>query len=404
MVTQKGIGVLVSNFIVPGSQLGMLGGGQLGRMFAQAAVQMGYSVVALCPDADAPVADVAQVITAEYEDEAALQQLLDQTAAVTLEFENIPKVTARFVESQGILRPGVKALEIAQDRRLEKTFISKLNDCQVADFRIIESEADVLKLSQAEAKNQAKKNSDTFSFPAILKTARDGYDGKGQVRIAQKEELAAAWQQLGQVPCVLETMIDFEQELSILVARDVHGGCVTYLPFLNEHENHILARSWAGADIPQWAATAAEAAAKNIAHQLDYVGCLCVELFQCQDRLLVNEIAPRPHNSGHATIEAYTISQFEQQVRALVGLPVIQPELRRPMLLMNLLGENPLFPLNSRAAAEKIVQLLQLPGVHYHNYGKTEAKPGRKMGHLTLEAPTFEALKALHQKVEQVLG
>jgi len=375
--------------IKPGAVLGLLGGGQLGQMFAQAAIQMGYSVVCLTPDKQAPIQRLAQLIHADYTDQEALQTLIAATAAVTYEFENVPVAAARWVAEHSILRPGFKALHIAQDRRLEKAFIREQAQSQVADYRVIETIADCQSVPAE------------FTFPALLKTARDGYDGKGQLRVRQATDLTQAWQTLGELPCVLEALVPFVQELSVVVARDIHGNCYHYPPILNIHKQQILAESWLGIALPSWVDESAGKTAHRIIEQLDYVGCLCIEFFQCEDQLIVNEIAPRPHNSAHGTIEAYSVSQYEQQLRALVGLPVVAPELRKPTVLLNVLGDSPLHTntLDANNSDQLLAQILALPGVHYHDYGKAQAKSGRKMGHIIIEAPQSEILA---QRVAQI--
>lgn len=358
--------------------IGLLGGGQLGKMFAVAAAQYGYQTIALCPEPEPVVADIAKHIQAAYDDRKALDQLWQQTKAMTFEFENIPVATIQYLAEKGRLYPSAKALQVSQDRRLEKTFFQTTTGIETTPFHIVEKE----KHLQVPA---------DFRFPGVLKTARDGYDGKGQIKVNNLAELESAWDGLQRVPAVLESFINFDKELSVIIARDYKGHTSVYGPFHNEHENHILATSWAGVQWPETIEQQAHDIAIEIAKALDYVGVLCVELFLVQDRLLVNEIAPRPHNSGHLTIEAYSVSQFQQQVRAVLGLPVANATLRSPAAMVNIIGFQP--------SEQCVTSLLTSEDVHWHWYGKTDIKPGRKVGHVTIMAPTFVKLE---QKVQQV--
>ena len=371
----------------PARYVGMLGGGQLGRMFAQAAHSFGYRTVSLVPEDQPIIADVAQNITAEYTDTAALDKLIAAIgdAPVTLEFENIPVETLEYLESKSVtLRPGIRSLKIAQDRRLEKTFFREEAQVPTAPFFILEKDDDL--------KNEQLVS---FSFPAILKTARDGYDGKGQVKVSSLDELASAWESLRKVPAILESFVTFDRELSILVVRGADGDIAFYGPFHNEHEDHILATTWSGMPIADATVESAYELGQSVVEQLDYVGVLCIELFQCGDELVVNEMAPRPHNSGHLTIETYTASQFEQQARAALGLPLAPAVMRSPGAMINIVGFRP-----SESALQ---QIMALPGVHWHWYAKDAIKEGRKLGHITLEASTFEKLEELYVEVKGLL-
>lgn len=361
----------------------ILGGGQLGSMFAQAASRYGVAVWSLCPEESPIIARVARHIRGDYEDVACLDQLVQGVDAVTLEFENIPVQSLRYLSDRVAVRPGAKALQIAQDRRLEKTFFRDEAKTPTTEFAVIETAQDITALHD-------------FSFPAVLKTARDGYDGKGQVKVLSWDELSDAWASLSQVPCVLEAFVSFEEELSVIIARGVAGDVAVYGPFLNEHENHILATSWSGIHWPESIRQQAKEIAVATAEHLDYVGVLCVELFRVGDRLLVNEIAPRPHNSGHLTIEGFTSSQFDQQVRTTLGLPVAPVVQRMPTAMINLVG--------TTIPKEQQHQLLARKGLHWHWYGKDGAEPGRKVGHLALEAPSLAELREEVKEVKAVLA
>ena len=360
----------------------ILGGGQLGLMFAQAASRYGVSVWSLCPEKRPIIARVARHIQGDYEDTKCLDELILGAQAVTLEFENIPVQTLRYLTERMAVRPGAKALQIAQDRRLEKTFFRDEAKIPTTEFAVVETEQDIAKLHD-------------FSFPAVLKTARDGYDGKGQVKVLSWDELTQAWATLKQVPCMLEAFVNFQEELSVIIARGVAGDVAVYGPFLNEHESHILATSWSGIDWPDSIHQQAKEIAVATAEHLEYVGVLCIELFRVGDRLLVNEMAPRPHNSGHLTIEGFMSSQFDQQVRATLGFPVGPVVQRQPTAMINLIG--------ATLPIEQQHQLLTRKGMHWHWYGKDGVQPGRKVGHITLEAPTLADLREEVKAVKAIL-
>ena len=351
-----------------GDALGVIGGGQLGRYFVQAAQALGFRTVVLEPDQLSPAGAVADHhIVAAYDDSDALTELADLCSAVTVEFENPPVATLEFLAERIIVRPSPNAVAIAQDRRREKQFCVD-NRIQVAPFAVIENLDDVGAIAH---------RADEL-FPAILKTARMGYDGKGQRRLANYTELRGAFTALGNVPCVLEKLVPLDDELSVIVARGMDGEVVTYEPTRNLHVDGVLDVS--SAPIPNSQVTEqARKVALRLAEALDYVGVLGVEFFVSGGELLVNEVAPRPHNSGHWTIDAAQTSQFEQQVRALVGMPLGSTAMTHPAVVMlNLLGDrwahgDPNFALAASDSA-----------AHLHLYGKSEAKPGRKMGHLTV--------------------
>jgi 5-(carboxyamino)imidazole ribonucleotide synthase len=351
-----------------GDALGVIGGGQLGRYFVQAAQALGFRTVALEPDQLSPAGAVADHhIVAAYDDPDALTELADLCSAVTVEFENPPVAALEFLAERIIVRPSPNAVAIAQDRRREKQFCVD-NRIQVAPFAVIENLDDVGAIAD---------RADEL-FPAILKTARMGYDGKGQQRLANYTELRGAFTALGNVPCVLEKLVPLDDELSVIVARGVDGEVVTYEPTRNLHVDGVLDVS--SAPIPNSQVTEhARKVALSLVEALDYVGVLGVEFFVSGGELLVNEMAPRPHNSGHWTLDAAQTSQFEQQVRALVGMPLGSTTMTHPAVVMlNLLGDrwahgDPNFALAASDSA-----------AHLHLYGKSEAKPGRKMGHLTV--------------------
>ena len=361
--------------------LGLLGGGQLGRMFTIAAHQMGYQVTVLDPDADSPAGRIAdQFICADYTDQDALAQLSGQCVAITTEFENIAASALSVLAEQCIVRPDAHSVTIAQNRILEKRFLQSHGFC-VAPFEVIE---------QAECP-------DTIDdvFPGILKVSQFGYDGKGQRQVANATELAAAFVDLGSVPCVLEKKLPLKCEVSVVLARG-HDGTVVYFPVVeNQHDNGILDVSIVPARVSAEIAANARDVAGKIAEALAYQGVLCVEFFVLDDdRLVVNEMAPRPHNSGHFSIDACVTSQFEQQVRALCGMPLGDTVLHKPSVMVNLLGDI------WQSAEPDWTLLLSEPSVKLHLYGKKEARPGRKMGHFTvLDATTEKALeRALHLK------
>ncbi len=364
--------------IPPGATLGLLGGGQLGRMFTQAAQRMGFEVVVLDPDPVSPAGRIAvRHLRAAYTDEAALRELGTQARAVTTEFENVPATSLAFLREFCPVRPGPEAVQVTQDRIVEKTF-ARVQGLGTADFHPILAESDCAEAFRV------------VGAPALLKTARLGYDGKGQAGVGTLADAQAAFQRFGGQPCVLEARLTLDAEISVVLARGEDGAVVTFPVAENTHVNGILDTSVVPARIPESIASAARRAAEGLAGAIDYVGTMAVEFFVTDGgRLLVNELAPRPHNSGHYTLDACATDQFEQQVRAVAGLPLGDPSLLRPATMVNLLGD-------LWASGEPCWDLaLQDPRVHLHLYGKTEPRPGRKMGHLTVLAPSpDQALEA----------
>jgi 5-(carboxyamino)imidazole ribonucleotide synthase len=357
--------------ILPGSTLGVLGAGQLGRMFALAARRLGYRVHTYSTEPDAPAAQVADVaVVAPYDDLDQVAQFARDLDVLTFEFENVPAACAAAAEAETVVRPGGNALAIAQHRRREKEFLIA-HGLPVTPFVPIVSEAD---LADAFARVGGR---------AVLKTSRLGYDGKGQIAIESKADLAPAWDTLHRHEAILEAFIDLDCEVSVVAARGVSGDVSNFDPIENVHRHHILDVSVAPAAVSSELARQAVDVTRAVLEALEYVGVLCVEFFVARDgRLLINEIAPRPHNSGHLTIDACDTSQFEQQVRAICGLPLGSPALRQPAAMANLLGDLWSGGEPDWAAA------LSKPGIKLHLYGKRSARPGRKMGHLTATAAT----------------
>jgi len=374
--------------IAPGAALGVLGGGQLGRMFVHAAQRLGYRCIVLDPDADSPAGRVAERhLRAGYLDEAALDTLAREAAAVTTEFENVPAQSLLRLAEHVPVAPGAAAVAICQDRALEKALFAR---CGVpcAPHAVIDGEAALAAVSDA-------------LLPGILKTAQLGYDGKGQRAVSDRAQLAAAWRELGAVRCVLERRLDLAFEISVVLARSAAGDAVvTYPPFRNLHRDGILAVTHWPAPIDAALAATADAAARAIARALDYGGVLCVEFFvDRHGTLYANEMAPRPHNSGHCTIDASDLSQFECQVRTLARLPLPTPRVQASAVMLNLLGD-----LWRDGAPPDWRSVLALPGAHLHLYGKALARPGRKMGHLTLTAADADAVDGLAREAAQRLG
>ena len=377
--------------ILPGATLGVMGGGQLGRMFVHAAQAMGYRTAVLEPDAASPAGLVSHAhIRTAYDDPAGLAQLAASCSAITTEFENVPAAALATLAASRFVAPGAAAVRVAQDRAMEKAHFAA-SGVPCAPYAVIETAEQLAEVSD-------------HLLPGILKTARLGYDGKGQARVATRAELAAAWEQLKCQPCVLEQMLALDFECSVIVARGADGTTVHLPPQRNLHRNGILAVTEVfEGNMPLASANRAIAATKKIANDLAYEGVLCVEFFVLKDgSLVVNEMAPRPHNSGHYSINACDLSQFELQVRALAGLPLVRPRLHSAAFMLNLLGDlwasaDPNYEPNWSA-------VLALPGTHLHLYGKTEARPGRKMGHLTVTAATPEAARAVALQAAEVLG
>jgi 5-(carboxyamino)imidazole ribonucleotide synthase len=352
--------------VAPGATIGILGGGQLGRMIALAAAALGYRCHVYAPEADLPASDVSAATTrAAYDNRSALEAFAAEVSVVTYEFENVPVETVRVLEKLVPVRPGARSLEIAQDRLAEKSFANALG-IGTAGF----AEVDGLEGLEAAIRR--------VGLPAILKTRRLGYDGKGQARLSEAGDAAEAWRAIGAAPAILESMVDFEREISVVTARGLDGAVVPYVPVENRHEHGILDLTTAPAPLPEALAHDAEAIAGRIADALDHVGVLCVELFVSRDgSLLMNEIAPRVHNSGHWTIDACATSQFAQHVRAVCGLPLGAAERHADAVMKNLIGDD---ALGWRA-------YLDDPTACLHLYGKAEVRPGRKIGHVTWLKP-----------------
>ncbi len=349
--------------ILPGATLGMLGGGQLGRMFTVAARTMGYNVIVLDPDPDSPAGKVAtDHICADYGDKTALEYLAKTCDAVTTEFENVPAATLKTLARRCVVRPGSRAVAITQDRIAEKTFLREHGFATVP-FALVRTRAEL---------DAALRQVGT---PAILKVARFGYDGKGQALVRNARDAHAAWEAMKREPCVLERRVPLDVEVSVVLARGIDNAVAVYPVSENTHADGILDITVAPARIGAARARAAQAMARKIAGRLEYVGVLAVEFFISRGKLLVNEIAPRPHNSGHYTLDACVTSQFEQQVRTLCGLPLGDTRLLSPVAMVNLLGDL------WADAAPRWERVLRSPCTKLHLYGKREARPGRKMGH-----------------------
>lgn len=371
--------------------LGVLGGGQLGRMFVHAAQQMGYATAVLDPDPASPAGLVSHHhVQTAYLDEAGLAQLAQLCGAITTEFENVPAQALDWLAARRPVAPAAAAVSVAQDRAREKAHFT---GCGVpcAPYAVVESEA------------QLQAVTDDL-LPGILKTSRLGYDGKGQVRVGSRAELTAAWAGLKGVPCVLEKLLPLHAECSVIVARGRDGQCVNFPPQLNLHRDGILAVTEVHpGNLPQRLAQQAVDAARAVAEGLQYVGVLCVEFFVLRDAsgslsLVVNEMAPRPHNSGHYTLDACDVSQFDLQVRTLAGLPLVQPRLHSPAVMLNLLGDL------WQQGTPPWDRLLALPGTHLHLYGKLKAAPGRKMGHVTFTGGDMAQVRDVAQQAAALLG
>ena len=372
--------------ILPGATLGLLGGGQLGRMFTAAARTLGYRVTVLDPDPFSPAAEFAtDHLVAPYTDPASLERLARECAAVTTEFENAPASALEQLAAHLVVRPAGATVAIAQDRRREKAFFAS-GDLPVGAFAAVESEADI---DGALA---------SVKLPALLKTARLGYDGKGQARVDSKADALRILREWKGVPCVLEQLLDLELEVSVVLARGGDGRVATFPVAENRHSRGILDVTIAPARIPPALAREAIRLASIVAQSLDYVGVLAVEMFVVGGKLLLNEIAPRPHNSGHYTIDACRTSQFEQQVRVLCGLPLGDASQHTPAVMVNLLGDI------WRDGEPRWEAVLAHPAAHLHLYGKREARPGRKMGHVTVCEPQLDDALQVAMRIRADLG
>jgi len=376
-----------SSTILPGATIGVLGSGQLGRMFAIAARRMGYRVHTFSPDSDTPTGQVAdEEIRASYDDLDEVRNFARGASVVTFEFENVSAACVEAAAEYVPVRPGGRVLHTTQHRLREKTFLSQAG-FPVAPFRHITSIEDL------------KAGLDEIGCPAVLKTAGFGYDGKGQSKITSRDEAEKAFGALGGREAVLEAFIDFEREVSVVAARGVDGSFAHYGVVHNEHRHHILDVTIAPADVPPAVESEAVEITRSVLESLDVVGVMCAEFFLTRDgRLLVNELAPRPHNSGHFTFDACVTSQFEQQLRAVCGLPLGSTELLRPAAMANLLGDLWQHGEPDWAAA------CAFPEVKLHLYGKLAARPGRKMGHLTALAESGEKAARLVREARAVLS
>ncbi len=372
--------------------LGVMGGGQLGRMFVHAAQALGFRTAVLDADPGSPAGVVAhEHVRAAYLDADGLARLAEQADAITTEFENVPAEALRLLARQRPVAPGGDAVAVCQDRAAEKAHF-RASGVPCAPYAVISGEAELLAVPD-------------LLLPGILKTARLGYDGKGQVRVADRAALAAAWAELGSVTCVLEQRLALASEVSVIVARGADGQ-VVQLPLQgNLHRDGILAVTTVPAPgVSSVQAAEAAACAGRIAASLGYVGVLCVEFFVLADGSLVaNEMAPRPHNSGHYSIDACDCSQFELQVRSMAGLPLVAPRLHSPAVMLNLLGDL-WFDAAGRERSPDWAAVLALPGTHLHLYGKTDARRARKMGHLTVTAATAEQARQVALQAAAVLG
>jgi 5-(carboxyamino)imidazole ribonucleotide synthase len=383
-------------WLPPGAVLGVMGGGQLGRMFVQAAHQLGYATVVLDPDAASPAGVVAHHhIDTAYLNERGLAELIDRCAAITTEFENVPAAALALLGGQRPVAPAAEAVAVCQDRAAEKAHFQRAG-VACAPHALIETEAQLAAVPAA-------------LVPGILKTARLGYDGKGQVRVGSLEELADAWVRLGRQPCVLEQRLALRCELSVIVARAASGEMVELPVQQNLHRDGILAVTCVPApDVAEALQREAVRSARALAASLGYVGVLCVEFFVVDDgsadgALVANEMAPRPHNSGHYSIDACDVCQFELQVRTLAGAPLVAPRQHSAAVMLNLLGDL-WFAADGQERHPPWAEVLALPGVHLHLYGKTEPRRGRKMGHLTVTAADAATARATALRAAEALG
>lgn len=377
--------------ILPPATLGMLGGGQLGRFFVIAAHELGYRAVVLDPDAQSPAGRIAdQHLVAEYDDEDALNQMAESCAAVTTEFENVPSGSLAYLSKFLPVRPSAAAVGISQNRSAEKGFL-KQHGFPHAPYADIRSEADIV-LANAGL------------FPGILKVARFGYDGKGQVRVADRDEALLAFRQLKNEPCVLEQRLALDYEVSVVLARDEAGRVKCFPVAENSHRHGILDVSMVPARTTGCMAGDAQEIAEGIAQEMGYVGTLAVEFFVVRGQLLVNEMAPRPHNSGHYTIDACVSNQFEQQVRALAGLPLGEARAHSAAVMVNLLGDLWYRRDPQHSHEPDWAQLLAVPNLKLHLYGKHHARPGRKMGHFTVIGNDARQVQELALAARRLIG
>lgn len=371
--------------ILPPATLGVMGGGQLGRYFVRAAQDLGYPAWVLDPDPDSPAGRVAdRHLAAAYDDHGALDELAGGCAAVTTEFENVPTQSLAHLRDRTRVRPAPEAVAVTQDRVEEKRFLND-HGFRTAPYVPVEGPA---ALDEVPA----------TLFPAVLKTARDGYDGKGQIRVADVTEARTALASLDGRRCVLEELVPLSGEVAVVLARDAHGAIEAFEPVETVHVDGILFRASSGAVDPALAEQA-RALAARVAEAMSYVGVLAVEMFVVEGELLVNELAPRPHNSGHLTLDAHNVSQFDQQVRALCGLPVVPTIPHGDAVMVNLLGD--LWSTASGSREPAWPDLLAVPDLALHLYGKTTPRQGRKMGHFTLVGGP---VRDLQERAEEIYG
>jgi len=349
---------MTAKIIPPGSTIGILGGGQLGRMTAMAGARLGYRTLVYSPEFDAISGQVAGHVQGAYEDDEALARFAAQVDVITYEFENVPEATVASCQRHKPVRPGVRPIHFAQHRLREKAFFRQAG-LATAEYQAIHSMADI---------------AGATALPGILKTCTEGYDGKGQARVATKKELAAAWETLGQRECILEALVDFECEISAIVARGLDGTTRCFPIGRNEHRDGILRTTTVPPRLPAATLAEAERLGVQLAQSLELVGLVALEMFVTRDgQVLANEMAPRPHNSGHWTIDACATSQFEQLVRAICGLPLGAVDVLVPSRMENLIGDE----------ANDWLRYVSDPTARLHLYGKAKARPGRKMGHVT---------------------
>jgi len=366
--------------------LGLLGGGQLGRMFTVAARTLGYRVTVVDPDRHSPAAEFATAhLATDYTDPVSLAEIARTCAAVTTEFENAPAAALDALAAKILVRPSGSSVAVAQDRRREKSFFRE-RGFPVGAFAVVESQADIDRALAA------------VKLPALLKTARFGYDGKGQARVDSRADAVRVFAEWDAVPCILEELLALEREVSVVLARGADGAEEAFPVVENRHARGILDVSIAPARISDALAAQAIELAKRLAAELEYVGVLAVEMFVVGGKLLLNEIAPRPHNSGHYTIDACRTSQFEQQVRVLCGLPLGDPSQHTPAVMVNLLGDI------WRGGEPRWDAVLAHPGAHLHLYGKREERPGRKMGHVTVCERDLQRGIAVALEIRAALG
>lgn len=382
----------VTSPVLPPATLGILGGGQLGRFFVSAAHEMGYKVWVLDPDQNSPAGQIAeQHLCAAYEDELALKQFAEGCAAITTEFENVPAATLAVLAHSRPVHPSAEAVSICQNRWAEKSFLRD-HGFPHGPFAMVQSSADI-------------EHAPVALFPGILKVARFGYDGKGQARVENRAEAIAAFADFGGEACILEERLPLDYELSVVLARDARGQVQSFTPAENQHTCGILDVSIAPARSQACVCSDAEEIASRIAEALDYIGVMGVEFFVSRGRLVVNEMAPRPHNSGHFTLDACVSSQFEQQVRALCGLPLGEGRAHSAAVMVNLLGDL-WFPkgLAHPASEPDWATLHAVPGLKLHLYGKQSARPGRKMGHFTVIGSDPATVQSLAMAARSAIG